>query len=271
MNEIKNTKQMNIIEHFYSIQGEGLFCGQPSYFIRMGICPLRCSFCDSKFTWKTKEEKDLHAIYNDILLKSKTKHIVITGGEPFYQLNYWYMIEMVKFFTDRHFTVTIETTGIYDEFQIVTGSLLYNLTLFEEDVPSFGKENIYFSISPKFNIEAYSDFFPSERNNVSLGTTQIYDFYNLLNWKVRGFENKRKYFYYKFVYNKNTEGLIEDFIRHYVPEELYDNVFIMPETPLSNLKEKNNNMEEAAEFCKKIGVRYSPRIHVDIWGLQKGR
>ena len=83
--------------------------------------------------------------------------------------------------------------------------------------------------------------------------------------------DKRKYFYYKFVYNKNTEGLIEDFIRHYVPEELYDNVFIMPETPLSNLKEKNNNMEEAAEFCKKIGVRYSPRIHVDIWGLQKGR
>ena len=34
-----------------TIQGEGPFSGRRAFFLRLGICNLRCTFCDSKFTW----------------------------------------------------------------------------------------------------------------------------------------------------------------------------------------------------------------------------
>ncbi len=270
MNTLNQT--LNVVEHFFSIQGEGSFCGTPSYFIRMGICPLRCFFCDSKFTWKKRnEEWSLESLYNAVL-RNKCKHVVITGGEPFYRENYDQLVKMASFFA-RDFIVTIETTGIYDPEQIYMNTLFDNLNKFEKDILDYSLEddidemdNIYFSISPKLNIEAYSEC----NNKVDIST--VYEFYNL-----RKFSKKMKKFnykyYYKFVYSSEMMDSIESFLNKYVPDRLlHDNIFIMPETFLVDSDRTNRkNKEEAAEFCKRMGVRYSPRIHVDIWGLQRGK
>lgn len=77
---------MQVSEIFYSLQGEGTNLGKPSIFLRLAGCHLRCTWCDSKFTWhlksgkKMKTEEVIKAIQ-----KYPAKHLVITGGEPLIQ------------------------------------------------------------------------------------------------------------------------------------------------------------------------------------------
>jgi 7-carboxy-7-deazaguanine synthase len=76
------------LEIFETIQGEGVFTGVPSFFVRLHGCKVRCFFCDEKPTWQ-HEKTDL---YQDMemeelidrlkTLNSDLKRVVITGGEP---------------------------------------------------------------------------------------------------------------------------------------------------------------------------------------------
>jgi organic radical activating enzyme len=72
-----------VMEHFYTIQGEGMHTGKAAYFIRLAGCDVGCVWCDVKESW----EADKHPIMSvDELVKSCKKHgasnVVITGGEP---------------------------------------------------------------------------------------------------------------------------------------------------------------------------------------------
>ncbi|SFU26934.1 7-carboxy-7-deazaguanine synthase QueE [Xenorhabdus koppenhoeferi] len=92
-----------INEIFQTLQGEGVFTGVPSVFIRLQGCPVGCSWCDTKHTWE--KEADKQQPMQNILLKTQdsdlwgvatarqliniftrqgysARHIVITGGEP---------------------------------------------------------------------------------------------------------------------------------------------------------------------------------------------
>ncbi|MDR0217956.1 MAG: 7-carboxy-7-deazaguanine synthase QueE [Enterobacteriaceae bacterium] len=92
-----------INEMFQTLQGEGVFTGVPSIFIRLQGCPVGCSWCDTKHTWE--KEVDKQQPIDNILLKSQdsdlwsvatsqqiiglfarqgytARHVVITGGEP---------------------------------------------------------------------------------------------------------------------------------------------------------------------------------------------
>ena len=99
-----------IMEYFYSIQGEGVFVGQPSFFIRMGGCDVGCVWCDVKDSW----DADKHPkISIDSLLEEAIKYpsrlVIITGGEPaMYDLT-----ELTKSFKKAGFQVHIETSGAY--------------------------------------------------------------------------------------------------------------------------------------------------------------
>jgi len=55
---------LRIVEHFPSIQGEGIFIGTPMYFVRLSGCNLRCSWCDTPYAWregkKSRSGKPFH-------------------------------------------------------------------------------------------------------------------------------------------------------------------------------------------------------------------
>ena len=72
-----------VMEHFYTLQGEGYHQGKAAYFIRLGGCDVGCVWCDVKDSW----DADKHPLLKieDLILnisKTATEIVVITGGEP---------------------------------------------------------------------------------------------------------------------------------------------------------------------------------------------
>src|SRR5690349_13231493 len=72
-----------VMEHFYTIQGEGFHQGRAAYFIRLGGCDVGCVWCDVKDSWDASKHP-LLTIDELIETVKKTpgKLVVITGGEP---------------------------------------------------------------------------------------------------------------------------------------------------------------------------------------------
>ena len=86
MNQQTHNKAMSylpVMEHFYTLQGEGRFTGHASYFIRLGGCDVGCVWCDVKDSWDASKHP-LVPITEIVasVVTSGTKIAVITGGEP---------------------------------------------------------------------------------------------------------------------------------------------------------------------------------------------
>ncbi len=82
MSETK-TATLPVMEHFYTIQGEGFHQGRAAYFIRLGGCDVGCVWCDVKDSWDAGRHP-LRAI-EDLVTEIKqypVKIAVVTGGEP---------------------------------------------------------------------------------------------------------------------------------------------------------------------------------------------
>jgi 7-carboxy-7-deazaguanine synthase len=72
-----------IMEHFYTIQGEGYYQGNAAYFIRLGGCDVGCVWCDVKDSWDaTKHPLMSVEFLSEEVKKTAAKIVVITGGEP---------------------------------------------------------------------------------------------------------------------------------------------------------------------------------------------
>jgi 7-carboxy-7-deazaguanine synthase len=72
-----------IMEHFYTLQGEGAYAGYAAYFIRLGGCDVGCVWCDVKESWDAAAHPQVTvATLLNYVLESKTNRVVITGGEP---------------------------------------------------------------------------------------------------------------------------------------------------------------------------------------------
>lgn len=102
--------QIPVMEHFYTIQGEGNFSGQAAYFIRLAGCDVGCVWCDVKESW-TVDEQEIMLIDELIaeIKKYSTKLIVITGGEPLiYNLN-----PLTSQLKTLGYKINIETSGAY--------------------------------------------------------------------------------------------------------------------------------------------------------------
>ncbi|MCP9292659.1 7-carboxy-7-deazaguanine synthase QueE [Gracilimonas sediminicola] len=72
-----------VMEHFYTIQGEGAHTGRASYFIRTAGCDVNCWWCDVKDSWEEEGHPKLTVgELVDAAKESGAPFVVITGGEP---------------------------------------------------------------------------------------------------------------------------------------------------------------------------------------------
>lgn len=80
---LESTTMLPVMEHFYTLQGEGVHTGKAAYFIRLGGCDVGCVWCDVKESW----DADKHPKWKigDLVRTVKATPapiVVITGGEP---------------------------------------------------------------------------------------------------------------------------------------------------------------------------------------------
>lgn len=99
-----------VMEHFYTLQGEGYHQGKAAYFIRLGGCDVGCVWCDVKDSWEggrhpLKSISEL--IYH--VKQTPAKLVVITGGEPLMHE----LTSLTREFHDAGFELNIETSGAY--------------------------------------------------------------------------------------------------------------------------------------------------------------
>lgn len=105
-----HTTTLPVMEHFYTLQGEGFHQGRAAYFIRLGGCDVGCVWCDVKESW----EENKHPKYEIGSLKSEVRKtpaeiVVITGGEPLMHN----LAALTKELQDAGLKTNIETSGAY--------------------------------------------------------------------------------------------------------------------------------------------------------------
>ena len=101
---------MRVIELFVSRQGEGLWTGEPSVFVRLGGCHLHCRFCDTPYAAWACESGEQLAVDEivDRIVVLRQPHVVITGGEP---MLYAETAELTERLDALRFKITVETSG----------------------------------------------------------------------------------------------------------------------------------------------------------------
>lgn len=107
---VSNLTLLPVMEHFYTIQGEGFYTGEAAYFVRLGGCDVGCVWCDVKESWDASIHPQLSVNQIvELIVESGAKLCVITGGEPaMYDLT-----QLVNVLHQNHIRVHIETSGAY--------------------------------------------------------------------------------------------------------------------------------------------------------------
>lgn len=106
-----------------TVQGEGIWTGCPSMFVRVQGCSLRCPNCDTKHSWEFNDEETPLLDIQRRLLEHPTPDLVITGGEPMDPLHQEGVSSLAKWAHDIGRRVTIETSGYW------AGAFTFNINL----------------------------------------------------------------------------------------------------------------------------------------------
>lgn len=107
-NSVQISSLLPVMEHFYTIQGEGFNTGKPAYFIRLGGCDVECHWCDVKDSWNAGKHP-LRSV-EELLVEVKkynSQNVVITGGEPLMHN----LTLLCEYFKQAGLHTWIETSG----------------------------------------------------------------------------------------------------------------------------------------------------------------
>lgn len=103
---------MNVMEIYRSVQGEGLLLGVPTTFVRFFACNIRCSWCDTKYSWSVKEGGRWEVLEPEEVARQvgelRARHVVLTGGEPTLQRE---LPQLAALLRERGHHLTVETNA----------------------------------------------------------------------------------------------------------------------------------------------------------------
>ena len=222
---------MKIAEIFYSVQGEGSLVGAPSVFVRTSGCNLRCSWCDTPYTsWKPEGEEMTVAEIVSQVSAFRAPYVVVTGGEPMIAPG---VAELTRELRHCGMHITIETAGTV--WQQLDCDLM--------------------SISPKLRNSTPEGPFRAQHERLRLQPDVLSRLTAAYDYQL------------KFVIAQPTDL---DEVQHFIAELGADprKIMLMPEGVHADELRKRGLW--IAELCKQTGFRYSPRLHVDLWGNRRG-
>ncbi|MGE5567580.1 MAG: 7-carboxy-7-deazaguanine synthase QueE [Rhodospirillales bacterium] len=224
---------MRIAEIFYSVQGEGGLVGVPSVFVRTSGCNLRCVWCDTPYaSWQPDGRDYTPCEILEEAAKYSARHVVVTGGEPMIARG---IVELTEGFRRMGLHITVETAGTV--FAPVACDLM--------------------SISPKLS------------NSTPVGDPHWEARHDRLRIQPETLKRLMEVSDYqlKFVVTR-PEDLEE--IRPLVARLEADSgkVFLMPEGREPGVLRERGAW--IAEICKQEGYRFSPRLHIELYGDRRG-
>jgi 7-carboxy-7-deazaguanine synthase len=222
---------MKIAEIFYSLQGEGSLVGVPSVFVRTSGCNLRCAWCDTPYTsWQPEGEERGLDAILSAVAEYPARHAVVTGGEPMIAPG---IVELTEHLRARGLHITIETAGTV--FALVACDLM--------------------SISPKLANSTPEGAWTTQHDRLRFQPDILRRLMSAYDYQL------------KFVVAQPGD-LVE--IEHMVDALAADRgkVILMAEgVDASVLRDRGLWL---AEIAKREGFRFSPRLHVDLWGNRRG-
>jgi len=222
---------MKIAEVFYSIQGEGGLVGVPSVFVRTSGCNLRCAWCDTPYTSWNPEGTDM--ALDEILARvaeHPARNVVVTGGEPMIAPG---IVDLTEALKKLGLHITIETAGTV--FAPVACDLM--------------------SISPKLSNSTPSGQWAAQHERLRIQQ-------NILHRLISSFE-----YQLKFVV-RSPEDIAEILCLIGEIGAAREQVVLMPEgTERELLRERSLWL---VELAKAHGFRFTPRLHVELWGNRRG-
>lgn len=238
-----------------TIQGEGKLVGTPSIFIRFGKCNFRCEgfnveyetpsgikkcSCDSFYAVDPEFKDQWHKMnYEDIIKRvdelkpNYNVDIVITGGEP---LLYWRneeFQELLKYYIENEYKVTIETNA----------SL--NIELDKEY-----QKKVLFSMSVKLS----NSLEPLKKRVNAQTLTKILD--------------NTKDSYLKFVIDNEFKQKANEEIKEILSQIPKTEVYLMPMGDTA--QEINQNCEAVIDMAIENGFKYCDRLHIRVWDNKRG-
>lgn len=103
-------ERLRITEVFCSIQGEADAVGWPTVFVRLTGCPLRCTWCDTTYSFHGGEWWTIEALLEAVATHG-ARHVCVTGGEPLAQKRCLVLLQRL---CDAGYAVSLETSGALD-------------------------------------------------------------------------------------------------------------------------------------------------------------
>ncbi len=101
---------MQITEIYKSLQGESTYAGMPCVFVRLTGCNLRCTWCDTEYSFYGGKKISPEQVFDEVEHLSPSGGLVeITGGEPMLQERE--LLPLMQHLADSGYTVLLETSG----------------------------------------------------------------------------------------------------------------------------------------------------------------
>ncbi|MBN2817162.1 MAG: 7-carboxy-7-deazaguanine synthase QueE [Campylobacterales bacterium] len=248
-----------LVEHFYSIQGEGKYVGTPSLFFRFGGCNMKCEGfgcterapdgvevlgCDTVYavnkehfasTWKQINTLQEFLDIVDSYELPKGVDVVLTGGEPLIYANDTLFVEFLEALVKEGHRITFETNGSlnvdFEKYSVYKECVFALSVKLSNSAESLSKR-VRPEIIQNLASNAYDAFFKFSIDAASI--------------------------------NKDLEEELHK-ILSLAP---YTKVYCMPVG--GEKKEVELNTEPLIEFCKAKGYNFSDRLHIRIWDSNKG-
>lgn len=251
-NTLKIARLNGQLEIFYSIQGEGKSAGIPSVFVRTSLCNLHCIWCDTDYTWNWEGTPFAHV--NDAnpeyrkfhkktwmarcsvgeiaerVLAYPARNVVLTGGEPMMQQPALVALMHLLRQHDAAYRFEVETNGT-----------LLPHSNFEAAIDQY-------NVSPKL---ANSNNPQRLREKAA-----VYRYFA---------QNPKAWFKFVVAQLKDLEEVLLLQERYAIASE---KIWLMPEGHTRQALARRRRW--LVEACKTHGFRYTDRLHVQIWGNQKG-
>ncbi len=248
-----------LVEHFYSIQGEGKYTGTPSLFFRFGGCNMKCEGfacsetasdgvtvvgCDTVYAvnkehfshnWIPIQNSQELLNILDLYDLPNAVDIVLTGGEPLIYASDELFVSFLEELNARGHTITFETNG--------------SLAVDFDKYPVY-KESV-FALSVKLTNSGESE---SKRIRGDI---------------INSIASNAKEAFFKFSIDAESITLgLEEEISNILIHSPKTKVYCMPLG--GNREEVEANTEPLIEFCKAKGYNFSDRLHIRIWDVNKG-